>query len=187
MIAAIVLAAGRGRRFGGAAKPLARRGGFSLLARAMATARAAPVARMIVVVGRQDARVAAAARRADRRVVIVRAAGWRGGPGVSLAAGVRALWPVERRAFVFLADMPAVPPGLARRLLRPASAMGARPAWRGRPGHPVLLGPDGLARAAAGRTMKGQGGMAMVAADRRCRLDIDRRSRLRVAAPALMR
>jgi CTP:molybdopterin cytidylyltransferase MocA len=180
-----VLAAGQGRRFGGGSKPLAMRHGRTLLSRAIGTARAAPAARLIVVVGRQGERVARAARAADRRVVIVRATHWRDGPGASLAAGVCALWPVERRAFVFLADMPAVPPGLARRLVRIAGAAGARPVNRGGPGHPVLLGPVGLVEAAAGRTMKGRGGMATLVADRRCRIDIDRRSGLRVAAPAL--
>ena len=184
MRAAIVLAAGAGRRFGGPPKPLALRAGRSLLAHALDAARAAPAARVILVVGRQAARVAAAARAVAPDVTIVHARGWRQGHEHSLSAGVKALWPVERRAFVFLADMPAVPPGLARRLQRQGSP--ARASHRGKPGHPVLLDRAALARARAGTSLRGLP-MAMLAADRRCRFDVDRRRRLNAAAPALMR
>lgn len=183
MRAAIVLAAGAGARFGGAPKPLAVRGERPLVVHALAAARAAPAARVILVVGRQGGRVAAAARAVFPRVMIVHARGWRDGHEASLTAGVRALWPIERGAFIFLADMPVVPPGLARRLQRRG---GVRPTYRGQPGHPVLLDRAAIARARAGTSLRGID-VATIRADRRCRFDIDVRRRLHQAAPALMR
>ncbi len=181
MRAAILLAAGEGRRFGRAPKQLAPRGGRPLIAHAVAAARAAPAGRVILVVGRQAERVARAARAADRRIVVVRARRWRDGQQASLAAAVAALWPVERAAFVFLGDMPDVPRDLARRLARCGGS--ARPTDRGRPGHPVLLEGAALRAGGLGRGIV----MATVPADRRCRLDLDRRADLRRRVPALMR
>ena len=60
----------------------------------------------------------------------------------SLAAGVTALPPDSDGVFVFLGDMPLIPPdvpvALAEALARGAGA--AAPAFEGRRGHPVLFG-----------------------------------------------
>lgn len=167
MRVAILLAAGSSRRFGRANKLLVGRIGTRLIDRSIAIVRAAPVARIIVVTGPDRAAVTQAVRGA--RTTIVHARDHRQGMGASLRAALRRLRPGERQAFLFLADMPDVPPTLAARLgraLRPGDA-GVRPVWRGRPGHPVLLrlplpvmpsGDVGGARGATLRTMAGPRG-----------------------------
>lgn len=131
--AALVLAAGASRRFGGD-KLSAPLDGEPLLFHAIRAARAAPVARVLVV-ARPGLDCGA----------------WPEGPPVevlridshalseSLKAGIAALDEAEQ-VFVFLGDMPRVPHGTASQL---ASAIGggvaALPRHGGRPGHPALL------------------------------------------------
>lgn len=135
-LAAIVLAAGAGKRFGGGkmSAPFRRE---PLIRHAIRAARAAPVARVIV------------ACPADLDI-----GEWRdAGPAVemlpivsgalsdSLKAGVAAGSDSEG-LFVFLGDMPLVPAGVAHELaalLRDRYA--ALPRHRGLPGHPVLFAP----------------------------------------------
>ncbi len=191
MRAAIVLAAGRSRRFGLANKLLVAWRGTTMLGQVLAAARAAPAARILLVTGADGARVARAGE--GPRVTIVRARRHADGMAASLAAGAAALRPCEEAAFVFLADMPWLPRDLARRLvraLRPGIAA-ARPTMRGRPGHPVL------ARRAVLRALERDGGdaglapllrrlpVALVPADRRCLADADRRRALRRRVPVL--
>ena len=146
MRAAIVLAAGRSRRFGSTNKLLVRYRGRILLHHALAAACAAPVGRVLVVVGR-DPRVARSALGfGDRRIAIVgpiRSASRR----ESLAAGLAALRPIEREVLVYLGDMPFIDPRLARAMTNRkfGAAEAVRPVWRGRPGHPVLLRNPALA------------------------------------------
>lgn len=183
MRAAILLAAGRGSRFGWSPKPLARRDGRMLIATAIRIARAAPAARLIVVVGRQGDRVAAAARRVDSRVRVVRSRRWRAGRAESLTAAIAALWPIEREVFVFLADMPEVPPLLAGQLARRFGAP-ARTCHRGGPGHPVLLDAEALAQVrGSGRFARSR--LRALAAHRGCRFDVDRRRDLHRLVPKL--
>jgi molybdenum cofactor cytidylyltransferase len=154
---AVVLAAGQGRRFGGG-KLLAPWGDGALLDAALAAAFAAPVRSVTVVTG-ADERVAAAARgfadshgSADR-LRVVAAADHAEGMAASLRAGIAALPPDARGAFVFLGDMPRVPHAvlapLAQALAKGAAA--AVPVFDGRRGHPALFGralfPDLLALA----------------------------------------
>ena len=156
MRVAILLAAGSSRRFGRANKLLVRHGGVRLIDRALAIARAAPAARLIVVTGRDRAAVTRAAR--GGRTTIVHAPDHAEGMGASLRAALGVLRPNEREMFLFLSDMPAVPPTLAARLaraLRPGDA-GVRPVWRGLPGHPVLFRLP-LARMPAGDAGPGRG------------------------------
>jgi molybdenum cofactor cytidylyltransferase len=135
-----VLAAGASRRFGRADKLFAHLRGEPLLLHAIRRARAAPVARVIVVAG-DPARVRAIVRRAGLcGVGVVRGPG-RGAPlSDTLRAGVAALRSIERDAFVYLGDMPGIAPGEARRLIRANHRGGGmvRPRYRGTPGHPVL-------------------------------------------------
>lgn len=175
-LAAIVLAAGAGSRFGGN-KQAALFRGEALIAHALRAARAAPV----------------------RRVVAVCPPGldigaWPGDPPVealrisspelsaSLKAGIAAL-PVCDGAFIFLGDMPLIPHGLAAEL---AAALGANfaavPRWQGRNGHPVLLSAKAFPELAhltgdegAGRLIRARKDVAFVeASGEGVLLDIDR-------------
>jgi len=183
MRVAILLAAGRSRRFGRANKLLVGPPGARLIDRSLATVRAAPAARIIVVTGHDRAAVTRAVR--GPRVTVVHAADHVEGMGASLRAALARMRPAERQAWLFLADMPDVPAALAARLaraIRPGDA-GARPVWRGRPGHPVLLrlplartpsGDVGGARGAALRTVAGPRG---------CVRDVDTRAMLMRMGP----
>ena len=143
--AALMLAAGRGVRFGGG-KLLAPYQSGVLLDGALTAAFAAPAEAVILVSGFDADRVAAAARAfAERageggRLRLVHAAGPAQGLSASLRAGLAAVPPEAEGVFVFLADMPRVPLPMGGRL---ADAIGARlaaaPAFAGRRGHPVLL------------------------------------------------
>ncbi len=143
---AIVLAGGSGTRFGGGKLTHPWRGGV-LIDGALATAFAAP-ARTVTVVTGADAGVEAAARafaEADRR----------GGAaaGSSTARATPRAWarrcapgsPACRAdaagAFVFLGDMPRIPPAILPALANAlaAGAPAAAPRFEGQRGHPVLF------------------------------------------------
>lgn len=175
-LAAIVLAAGAGSRFGGS-KQAALFHSEPLIAHALRAARAAPVSRVVAVcppgldIGQ-----------------------WRGNPPVealriaspelsaSLKAGIAAL-PACEGAFIFLGDMPLIPHGLAVDL---AAALGANfaavPRWQGRNGHPVLLSAKAFPELAhltgdegAGRLIGARKDVAFVeTCDEGVLLDIDR-------------
>lgn len=85
--AAVILAAGASSRFG-SPKPLAPWGGGTLIAHAVATAEAAGCWPIVVVVGSEAAKVAAAVPGAAAVTINPR---WAEGQGTSLAAGVDAL------------------------------------------------------------------------------------------------
>jgi molybdenum cofactor cytidylyltransferase len=136
MRAAILLAAGGSRRFGRGDKLMAMLAGRPVLLRALACARASGAARIIVVVpsaggrvGRQIGRQSGVTRVVARR--------HRDGLAASLAAGLRALRPIEREALVFLGDMPfaSAPRGIR---LRPGQDA-VRPIHAEEPGHPMLV------------------------------------------------
>jgi molybdenum cofactor cytidylyltransferase len=175
-LVAIVLAAGSARRFG-SDKLSAPFHGEPLVHRAIRTARAAPVERVIVV--------------CPASLMIGE---WAGVPPVttahitsdalstSLKAGIAAAGDVEG-AFIFLGDMPLIPPALAGGL---ASAIGdayaAIPRYQGKNGHPVLLSHRAFADIArlsgdegAGKLLKSRSDIVFVdcAADS-ILLDVDR-------------
>jgi molybdenum cofactor cytidylyltransferase len=64
------------------------------------------------------------------------------GMGASLRAAIVALSPGSEGVFVFLGDMPRVPPGLAQDLIRSLTpgVDAVAPRFEGRRGHPVLFG-----------------------------------------------
>jgi molybdenum cofactor cytidylyltransferase len=171
--AAIVLAAGRGERFGGGklAAPLA---GTPLLDHAVQAALASP-AEQVIVVARPGTVVSSAPR---VRLVVLESAAL----SDSLRAGLAAAGPVAG-AFIFLGDMPLVPPGMAAQL---AAAIGEGPAavpeWHGKPGHPVLLAEAAFALAGRlsgdeglGRALKGLAGVIRLpVTDQGVVLDVDR-------------
>jgi len=143
-IAAVIVAAGAGRRLGGVAKALLPYRGTSYLAAIASAARAAgSLVDAVVVVGEPfAAEVAAHARRLDLRVRVNPAP--ERGMASSVALGFAAiaggpaaaawLWPV---------DHPAIEAATLRRLVDAFAEAGdaevARPIHRGRGGHPPLV------------------------------------------------
>jgi CTP:molybdopterin cytidylyltransferase MocA len=142
--AAVILAAGKARRFG-AAKQLALLDGRPLLQHALDATLAVPALDDVVLVlgARADA-VAAAVDVGRGR--IVRSDHWAEGMAASLQAGVAAVGDADV-VLVLLGDQPRVTAAVIDRVLAHAQATGdafvaARAAYDGRPGHPVALGPD---------------------------------------------
>jgi CTP:molybdopterin cytidylyltransferase MocA len=142
----VVVAAGAGRRLGGAAKALLRGAdGATFLAAIAATARAAGVRmdRAIVVVA--EPHRAATAAEAERLglATVVNPAPERG-MGSSVAAGFAAAmaWDVAA-ALLWPVDMPAVRAATVAMLCARASAeRSVVPELGGRGGHPVAVGRD---------------------------------------------
>ncbi|WP_263140495.1 nucleotidyltransferase family protein [Pseudomonas sp. RIT-PI-AD] len=137
-VIALILAAGRGRRFG-RDKRLARLpDGTPLLAASLAQARRCFAE--VAVVLREDDDAQALGIPAEVRVI--RCAEADLGMGHSLAAGARALRERPARALaVLLGDMPWIAEGSLRRLACAAEATHILfPRYRGERGHPVLFG-----------------------------------------------
>jgi molybdenum cofactor cytidylyltransferase len=175
-LVALVLAAGAARRFG-SDKLSAPFRGEPLIRHAIRAARAAPVARVIIVHG-------------DR----TEPGEWPGAPAVdsvriasgtlseSLKAGVAAAGDAEG-AFVFLGDMPLVPPDIAGRLAALlGDAFAAVPRCAGKNGHPVLLSRRAFSEVArlagdegAGRLLRQRDDVVFLdVADEAILLDVDR-------------
>lgn len=141
-VAAVILAAGRGSRFGGdAAKPLAQLGPRPLVGHAVAAATGSGLRPVMVVVGYRGDEVAAAA---GPLAVVVENPDWEEGMATSLRAALGAL-SSERSvvaAAVALADQPRIGAEAYRRLA--AAAQGgaglAVATYDGVRGHPVLIG-----------------------------------------------
>jgi xanthine dehydrogenase accessory factor len=144
-LAAVVLAAGAAKRFGGG-KLLAPMGEGVLLDRALAAAFAAPVERVVLVTGADADRVEGAARAFAGRVCeaarlqIVLAPDHALGLSSSLKAGLRACADADG-VLVFLGDMPRIPPsaGEATAAALRQGAIAAATVAGGRRGHPVGL------------------------------------------------
>jgi xanthine dehydrogenase accessory factor len=144
-LAAVVLAAGAARRFGGG-KLLAPLEEGVLLDGALAAAFAAPVDRVVVVTGSGADRVADAAHSfagrvgQAQRLHIVLAPDHGLGLSASLKAGVRACAEADG-VLVFLGDMPGIPPAAAEAVARSLAegAVAAATVADGRRGHPVGL------------------------------------------------
>jgi molybdenum cofactor cytidylyltransferase len=150
VLEAIVLAAGRGVRFGGD-KLVAEMGGAVLVTAALRTALASPVRRVLVAVGDNPRLVAAlqaaaAGLDAADRMVIVPVPNAAEGMGVSLSTAAAALPADIDGVFVFLGDMPAIAPetpmSLAAALDGPDRIV--VPVHDDRRGHPVLFGATWL-------------------------------------------
>jgi CTP:molybdopterin cytidylyltransferase MocA len=138
--AGLLLAAGAGRRMG-TPKALVEVDGEPLVRRALRALDEGGAAPVVVVLG---ARAAAVRALLPPGVEAVEAAGWADGMGASLRAGLAALTGRDGpdAALVHLVDLPGVPAAAVARLLAAGTgaAVLARAAYRGRPGHPVLLG-----------------------------------------------
>jgi molybdenum cofactor cytidylyltransferase len=144
--AAIVLAAGAGRRFGGG-KLLATWRGRPLIEAALDAALASASDPIVVVIGADAGPVAEAVRdwgqdrEAGARLKIVHAEDHAEGMGASLRTGASALPAGLQGVFVFLGDMPDIPHDVFAGLIGAlaAGAPAAAPEHQGQRGHPVLF------------------------------------------------
>ncbi|GAB4264139.1 MAG: hypothetical protein Kow0092_15550 [Deferrisomatales bacterium] len=140
LIAGLLLAAGASTRMGGPNKLLLPVGGTPLVRRAAETLLAAGLAPVVVVLGRDAARVAEALD--GLAVTSVENPEFAHGMAGSLRRGVEALGPEVGAVAVALADLPALRPETVRAVCRAfrASPRGvAVPVWRGRRGHPAVF------------------------------------------------
>jgi molybdenum cofactor cytidylyltransferase len=142
---AIVLAAGSGARFGGGKLTHPWQGGV-LIDGALAAAFAAQVRTVTVVTGAdpkvEDAARAFAERAGEaQRLRLVHCEGHAEGMGATLRAGIASLPPDADGAFVFLGDMPLIPPSILPALADALTtgAPAAAPVFAGQRGHPVLF------------------------------------------------
>ncbi|TCO52040.1 nicotine blue oxidoreductase [Kribbella antiqua] len=154
-IAALVLAAGAGRRMGGPKALVHDPDGIPWVvrtARLLTTAGCSPV---LVVIGAEADQVAAALTAEPVEVVV--AGDWQKGMGASLRAGLRQVQlGGDELGSVLVA--PVDVPGLTADVVRRVSAQAGeqalvRAVYYGKPGHPVLLGRehwDGVIASAAG-------------------------------------
>jgi molybdenum cofactor cytidylyltransferase len=170
-IVGILLAAGRGERFGGD-KLLALLPGGECIGAASVRNMLAAVSEVVAVVRPDDAALAAALGANGAR--IVRCANAHEGMGASLASAVQAR-PNAQGWLVALADMPWIEPATIARVADAVAggSIIAAPFHRGERGHPV-----GFAKAcyAALAALTGdEGAKAIVAAhrDRIARIDVD--------------
>jgi CTP:molybdopterin cytidylyltransferase MocA len=127
LVAAIVLAAGEGSRFGGPKQRL-------LLPDVLAAVRASSVDELLVVAGAHELDV-------DARVVTC--PDWARGIGASLRCGLQALSPEIEAAVVVLADGPDLSPAAVDRILdvwRGGAGDVVAASYGGNRGHPVVLG-----------------------------------------------
>jgi molybdenum cofactor cytidylyltransferase len=136
--AALILAGGAGRRFGGV-KLLAPLAGVPVIRRVAEAVLTAGFADTVLVTGSDDLGVRAAL--SDLPVRIIHAPDWGEGMAGTLRTGIAVLAPTARGACVFLGDMPLVPVGLCGELTALAEHAGyaARPRCEGKPGHPVAF------------------------------------------------
>ncbi len=171
-VAALVLAAGGGRRYG-MPKALVELEGSLLVERAVATARAVcdPV---LVVLGAQAVEVWQRADLSGATVLANR--DWETGMASSLRTGLDGLrgWPGRvTAALVLLVDIPGMTPAALQRLAGHAAPDAlVVPTYDGVRGHPVLLGRDhwaGVAEAAAGD----EGARSYLAAHREEVVEVD--------------
>lgn len=139
MIAAVVLAAGRGSRYDGV-KQLHPIAGRAMLERVVATVASAGLDDLVVVLGARADQVREAVELGDSRVVVC--PHWGDGQAASLRCGLDSLAPEIDAAMVVLGDGPGLMPAAIERLRerhleRPQSVLAAD-YGEGR-SHPVVL------------------------------------------------
>lgn len=140
-MAAIVLAAGRGTRFGKDPKLLASLGGKTLVRHVVEAAVESLADPVIVVTGYRAGEIEASLEGLPAE--LVRNAAFEGGLSTSLKTGFAALPPKSRAAVILLGDMPLIKADLIDTLVRtwrakdePAALV---PTLNGRRGNPVVL------------------------------------------------
>jgi molybdenum cofactor cytidylyltransferase len=140
VIGGLVLAAGAGTRFGGR-KQLAELDGRPLLEHALRAMTAAPVGRVVVVLGALVEEVTATVDLHGAEPCPCER--WDEGQAASLACGLAELADCEA-VVVTLGDQPRMSPDAIRRVIsaRGNGAAAVRATYHGAPGHPVLLERD---------------------------------------------
>ncbi len=140
MIAGLVLAAGAGTRFGSGSKLLAELDGRPLLEHAIRAQCEVPeIERVVVVLGSRADEIAALVRFGRAEPIVC--PDWADGQSASLRFGVRELAGASK-VIVTLGDQPMLTPQVIVRFL--SEPGGTRAVYDGRPGHPVVLGPEQL-------------------------------------------
>lgn len=183
-IASLLLAAGRGTRFGAEPKLLAPLGGRPLVRHAAEAALAARPRPVLAVLGAHAEEVGRALDGLD--LTHVQNAAYAEGLSTTLRAGIAALPPGCRAVIVILGDMPRVDPRQINCLADAFRAEGGRPSavvpvHRGRRGNPVLLNLAILGRdiaaltgdRGAGPLLSGRSDILEIAGDPGTALDID--------------
>ena len=136
MIGALVLAAGAATRFG-RPKQLAELDGVPMLEHSLRTITAAPVGRVVVVLGSSADEIARGVDLHGADPIVC--ARWEEGQSASLACGLAELAQCEA-VIVTLGDQPRVSPDAIRRVIAARNgALAVRATYHGHPGHPVLL------------------------------------------------
>jgi molybdenum cofactor cytidylyltransferase len=137
VISGLVLAAGAATRFG-SAKQLADLDGRPMLEHSILAMIAAPVGRVVVVLGSGAEEVLQAVDLHGADAVVCER--WAEGQSASLACGLAELSGSEA-VVVTLGDQPFVSPDAIRRVIaaRGNGAAAVRATYHGEPGHPVLL------------------------------------------------
>ena len=137
MIAAVVLAAGEGRRYGGL-KQLHPVEGVPMLERVLASLAESGIADRVVVLGARAGDVLAAVDLHGARAVVCEA--WRDGQAASLHTGLAAVPEDADRALVVLGDGPALDPKAVTRMAQapPGPRVLAADYGTGR-SHPVVV------------------------------------------------
>ena len=159
-VAAIILAAGQGIRFGAEPKLLARLNGKSLVQHVAEAAVSSSARPVIAVTGHQANEVEGLL--AGLTIQFIRNASFADGLSTSLRAGFAALPPESQAIVVLLGDMPLITADLIERLViaweergRPAALV---PTVDGRRGNPVVLSREleGLVSELTGDVCAGQ-------------------------------
>lgn len=137
MIGGLILAAGKGSRFGGR-KQLADLDGRPLLEHAILAMTASPVSRVAVVLGAGAESVIARVDFHGAEPILCER--WEEGQSASLACGLAEL-PGCEAAVVTLGDLPHLSTNAIRRVIaaRGEGIEAVRATYSGAPGHPVLL------------------------------------------------
>jgi molybdenum cofactor cytidylyltransferase len=147
-VAGVVLAAGAGTRFGASPKQLADFHGRPLLEWAVRAQCEVPeLDRVLVVLGSYAGEIAAAVDFGRAQTVVCEE--WALGQAWSLRRGVASLADGGEvsKVVVTLGDAPLVTPEVIRMFVEQPPR--ARAVYRGRPGHPVVLGPKEIAALAS--------------------------------------
>ncbi len=144
VICGLILAAGDGTRFGPGSKLLADLGGRPVLDYAIAAQCSVPaLERVAIVLGAEADRILETVDLKRAEPVIC--PDWQDGQAASLRCGMSFLFEQAgaSRVVVTLGDAPLIGSTAVARFA--GEPPGTRALWHGRPGHPVVLGPEHLA------------------------------------------